>query len=73
MFLNENEKKHMVAMDAMDKIAWILSFQMQALAETENDKHYYEKMLAVLDILFDGNESDFVKGVRNKMTRLYKS
>lgn len=73
MFLNDNEKKHMVAMDAMDKIAWLLSFHLQALAETENDKLYYEKMLAVLDILFDGNESDFVKGIRNKMTRLYKS
>lgn len=73
MFLNDNEKKHTVAMDAMDRIAWLLSFHLQALAETENDKHYYEKMLAVLDILFDGNESDFVKGVRNKMTRLYKS
>ena len=30
----------MVAMDAMDKIAWLLSFHLQALAETENDKRY---------------------------------
>ncbi len=73
LVLKDKEKKHTIAKYTIEEIAWVLSYHLQALAETENDKRYYEKMLAVLDILFEGNESDFVKGVRSKMTRLYKS
>ena len=73
LVLNDKEKKHTIAKYTIEEIAWVLSYHLQALAETENDKRYYEKMLAVLDILFEGDETDFVGGVRKKMTRLYKS
>lgn len=70
---NDKEKKHTIAKYTLDEIAWVLSFHLNALAETENDKSYNEKMLKILDILFEGEESDFVKGVRRKTLRLLNS
>ncbi len=73
LIYKDQEKKHTIAKYTLDEIAWLLSFHLNALAETENDKSYNEKTLKILDILFDGNESDFVKGIRNKTARLLNS
>ena len=40
-----------------------------AIAETENAPQYKEKIIKILDALFEGNESDFIVGIRNKASK----
>lgn len=64
--LKDDEEKHNVALSAIEPLAWLLSYHLGALAETENNSKYKEKIPAILDILFDGNESEFVRSIRAK-------
>lgn len=64
--LKEDKRKNEIAKSAIEPLAWLISFHLTALAETENDPGYKEKIIKVLDILFEGNESDFVCGIRKK-------
>ena len=47
----------------------ILSYHLTALSETENDSQYKDKIIKILDVLFDGTESDFIVGIRNKASK----
>lgn len=64
--LKDDTEKNKIARSAIEPLAWILSFHLTALAETENNNQYKEKILKLLDILFDGNESEFVSSIREK-------
>lgn len=64
--LKEDKRKNEIAKSAIEPLAWLISFHLTALAETENDPGYKEKIIKVLDILFEGNESDFVCGIRKR-------
>lgn len=63
-FFLEGEERRAVAKDALTPLAWSLSHHLSVLAETENNPVYLEKANAILDILFDGDENDFIKAIR---------
>ena len=67
--LNDNTEKNEVAKSAIEPLAWLLSYHLTAISETENDTRYKEKIIKILDILFDGNESDFIVGIRKKASK----
>lgn len=67
--LKDNIEKNNVAKSAIEPLAWLLSHHLTALSETENDARYKEKITKILDILFEGKESDYVAGVRQKATK----
>ena len=54
------------AISAIEPLVWLLSYHLTALSETENDSSYKEKIIKILDVLFDGIESDFIVRIRNK-------
>ena len=64
--LNDYAEKNEVAKSAIEPLAWLLSYHLTTLSETENDSSYKEKIIKILDILFDGNESNFIAGIRQK-------
>ncbi len=67
--LNDNAEKNKVAKSAIEPLAWLLSYHLTALSETESDNSYKEKMIKILDILFEGNESDFVAKIRQNASK----
>lgn len=64
VYFLKGEERHEVAKSALTPIAWVVSHHFTALAETENNPIYYEKALKILDILFDGEENDFIQNIR---------
>ena len=68
-FLKDNAEKNEVAKSAIEPLVWLLSYHLTALSETENDAHYKDKIIKMLDALFDGNESDFIAGIRKKASK----
>ncbi len=67
--LKDDEEKNKIARSAIEPLAWLLSYHLNAIAETENDIEYKEKAVKILDILFAQNESDLIKNIRAKMTK----
>lgn len=67
--LKDDEEKNKTARSAIEPLAWLLSYHLNAIAETENEVEYKEKAVKILDILFDQNESDLIKNIRAKMTK----
>ena len=67
--LKDNTEKNKIAKSAIEPLAWLLSYHLTAISETENDPRYKEKIIKILDVLFDGNESDYVVGIRNKASK----
>lgn len=66
--LKDDAEKNRISKSTLEPLAWILSFHLTILAQTENNDQYREKILKVLDILFDGNESEVISTIRNKTT-----
>ena len=66
MISDDDEKRKYVAKEALERIAWVLSFHMRTLSEIENDRVYKDKMIRILDILFEGNENAFIRGIRDR-------
>lgn len=64
--LLEGEEKYNIALSSLEPIAWVVSHQLSAIAETRNDPAYYEKALQILDILFEEN-NDFVDMIKSKL------
>ena len=67
--LKDDAEKNEVAKSAIEPLVWLLSYHLTALSETENDAHYKDKIIKMLDALFDGNESDFIAGIRKKASK----
>lgn len=67
--LKDDEKKNEIAKSAIEPLAWLIFFHLTALAETKNDPEYNEKIIKILDILFKGNESDFICEIRKKANK----
>ena len=67
--LNDNVEKNKTAKSAIEPLAWLLSYHLTALSETENDSSYKEKIIKILDILFDGNESNLISEIRKKASK----
>ena len=67
--LKDNAEKNEVAKSAIEPLAWLLSYHLTAISETENDTRYKDKIIKILDVLFDGAESDFIVGIRNKASK----
>lgn len=70
VYFLKGEEKYEAAKSALTPIAWVISHHFTALAETENDPLYYEKALKILDILFDGDENDFIQGIRKELKKI---
>ncbi len=66
--LKDDTEKNKIAKSAIEPLAWLLSYHLTALAETENNIQYKEKIIKILDALFEGNESDFVAEIRKNAT-----
>lgn len=62
----EGDEKRKAAKEALTPLAWALSHHLSALAETEDEPAYLEKAARILDILFDGEEDDYIKSIRGK-------
>ena len=67
--LKDKNEKHKVAKSAIEPLAWLLSYHLTALAETEENPRYKERILKILDALFEGDESTFVAGIRMKASK----
>ena len=67
--LNDHAEKNKVAKSAIEPLTWLLSYHLTAISETENAPQYKEKIIKILDVLFEGNESDFIVGIRNKASK----
>lgn len=59
VYLLEGEEKRAVARDALEPLAWALAHHLGALGEGE-------KVGAIFDILFAGNESEYIRAIREK-------
>ena len=66
--LKDDAKKNEIAKSAVEPLAWLISYHLTALAETEKNLHYKEKIVKILDILFEGTENEFIAGIRKKAT-----
>ena len=67
-FLQGDEKRK-VAREALIPLAWAIAHHLSALAETENNAAYLDKASQIFDILFDGNEDDFIGAIRQKLKK----
>ena len=67
--LKDDAQKKEVAKSAIEPLVWLLSYHLTALSETENDSSHKEKIIKILDILFEGNESDFISRIRRKASK----
>lgn len=66
--LKDETEKKIVALSAIEPLAWLLSYHLSALSEIENDTRYKEKIVKILDILFEGNENDYIAKIRKQTT-----
>lgn len=57
IYFLQGEEKNKVARESLTSLAWTISGQLSALAETEGNPVYYEKAAQILKILFDGEEN----------------
>ena len=67
--LKDDAQKKEMAKSAIEPLTWLLFYHLTAIAETENAPQYKEKIIKILDALFEGNESDFIVGIRNKASK----
>lgn len=67
VFLLKGEEKNKAAKSALEPLAWIVAHHLSALAETENDNRYIKKADEIIDILFEGNESNYIKSIRQNL------
>ncbi len=65
--LKNSEEKRKVAKSAIEPLAWLLYYHLLTLSETENNPKYKDKIIKIIDILFDDNENDFVIEIRKKV------
>lgn len=65
--LKDQIEKRKVAESAIEPLTWSLALHLQALSETNKTQKYTAKIEKILDILFEGNENDFVKSIRAKV------
>lgn len=68
ILIDKNEKNK-IAKSAIEPLAWLLSYHLTTLSETEDDPRYKDKIPQILDTLFEGKESDFVFGIRKKASK----
>lgn len=67
-FLNGEDRRENAA-NALAPLMWSLSIQLEALADEEHAPEYREKMLKILDILFEGEEDEQIRKIRSRMER----
>lgn len=67
--LKDKTEKNKIAKSAIEPLAWLLSCHLTTLSETENNPQYKDKIPKILDILFEGKESDFVLGIRKNTSK----
>lgn len=70
VYFLEGEEKHQIAKEALTPLAWAVAHHLSALAETEAAPEYLDKAEQILDILFDGEESDFIKSIRKDLRKV---
>ncbi len=68
VYFLQGEEKHKVAKEALIPLAWTIAHHLSALSDTENNPEYLKKATQIFDILFDGEEDDFIKSIREKLS-----
>lgn len=71
--LEDDNEKHSIASEAIERIVWSLARQLSVLAKTENDKEYYQKIIRIIDILYADKESDLILSLKEKASLSYQS
>lgn len=64
--LTDDDERHDIAAEAIERIVWSLARQLTVLAETEHDKKYLRKIVQTIDLLYDGSESSLIRSVKEK-------
>ena len=64
--LSDDNEKHNIATEAIERIIWSLSRQLTVLAEIENNISYYSKIIQIINVVCDGNESELITSVKKK-------
>ena len=67
--LKDDTERNKIAKSTIESLAWLLSYHLTALSKTEKDAKHQEKIITILDILFEGDESNFVAGIRYKASK----
>lgn len=67
VYFLKGDEKHEAAKEALVPLAWSIVHHLSALAETEGDTVYLKKATQILDILFDGEEDDFIRALRKNL------
>lgn len=65
----KGEERYENAIGALTPLMWSLSMQLEALAEEEHEPKYHEKLLKILDILFEEKEDAQIKAIRSRIER----
>ncbi len=62
VYFLEGEEKRQVAKEALTPLAWVVTHQLNALAETENDPNYQERAKQILALLLEcDQENAFIR------------
>lgn len=69
VYFLQGDEKNAVAKEALIPLAWSIAHHLSALAETENKPEYLDKARQILDILFEGKETDFIKSIRKNLNK----
>lgn len=64
IYFLEGEEKREIAKSALVPLAWSMTRQLSALAQTQREPAYYEKARQILDILCEGEEEDIAGPIR---------
>ena len=69
VYLLQNEEKQKIAKEALTPLAWAAAHHLSALAQTENNPAYIQKAEQILDILLSIDENDYIKAIRNNLSK----
>lgn len=70
VYFLEGEEKRQVARSALIPLSWALEHHLKALAETEQDDSYLEKIRKINEILFENGKDTYAKAFLETETKL---
>ncbi len=68
VYLLTGEEKRKIAREALTPLSWAVAHHMSALAETENNPLYIEKLKRILDIILEDETGlNYIEKIRNEI------